>query len=1051
MKKLVQVLLLMTLPLAVMASELKEGTLSVLLFSEGKPLADNEIKVDGTKVFKTDVDGAVKISLIAGRHQIEIFGKNAAGENLGYFKKPVSVKEGRDTEIIATLSKTGADSIDIDTPVDVAKSMERKEEKATGEGRLAGQVLSSEGNVPIAGARVFVRGTAVDVRTDQNGRFSAKVPSGKSLSISVVHSAYSAQTIGGIVVKKDGTTSRTVKLTPASMELEEFVVLAPKIEGSIADVLEEEKQINAVANILGSEEISKKGDSDAAAALKRVTGVTLIGGKNIYVRGLGERYSNVELNSLPLPSPDPTKRVVPLDIFPSSMIGSMKVQKSGTADIPANFGGGYIDLRTKNKKEDDYVKIGLGVKGNSYTGTEVVSYEGSDTDWLGYDNGYRDMPSSILDYSSVNVGDKLGIYSVSRLGEDAFMQMTKDNAARNFNVFKESLPVGGSFNIEGLKNIEIDDENKLSIYGSYAYSQDHVYREEQFYTYRYDAQSQPVSLVSDGYKRIATSTYEHGLMLNADYSFADVLNLKYTKMFTHIGEKSTRETEGVFGSDFLYQYYTYLDWDEKTLNADQLTGEFDYELFNKKNILGFGLEYTTALLDQPNNLLYQDFLQDDERVFYPYDQNFLGRRLNSEDEVLAFYLNNKIMYDLFSKEDYIHFGINVSSKTRVSEYQKFFLNKTYYGINDYTSLPGGNPEYILDTYVRNNDEFYEMPFLIKDLFNPGDYFDAEVDETDLFFNIFTKIYDGLELLIGARYVDLTQTLFQYVEDNYNVIQKESEVLEVNDIYPSMSLKYTYNDDNVFDLAFSKTFITPDLREFSDGIYFHPYEVATVQGNSELVNTDIYSADFKYSYFFSDNSEFMKFGLFYKYLDKPIEDTQEITSSLPKYSYDNADYATLYGIEIDGRKNFGFLHNTLNNYFISGNFSYTESEVTLRDEQLDSLTTNHRQLQGLSTTVVNATLGYDSENRSVTLSYNKMGERIRKVGIINPQGVRFGDTYEVPPHLLDFVWIENFNNGLSTTLKIGNILDSEVLWEQDGKTIREYTTGQTFSFGASYKY
>ncbi len=222
-------------------------------------------------------------------------------------------------KIIATLSKTGADSIDIDAPVAVAASVERKEEKATGEGRLTGQVLSSEGNTPIAGARVFVRGTAVDVRTDENGRFSATVPSGKTLSISVVHSAYSAQTIGGISVKKDGILKNS-KLTPASMELEEFVVLAPKIEGSIADVVAEEKNINAVANILGAQEISKKGDSDAAAALKRVTGVTLVDGKDIYVRGLGDRYSNVELNSMPLPSPNPMKRSVPLDIFPLQLL-----------------------------------------------------------------------------------------------------------------------------------------------------------------------------------------------------------------------------------------------------------------------------------------------------------------------------------------------------------------------------------------------------------------------------------------------------------------------------------------------------------------------------------------------------------------------------------------------------------------------------------------------------------------------------------------------------------------------------------------------------------
>lgn len=1064
MKKLLYILLSVVIPFAAIAGEGEKGTLSLLLFSDGKPLTGNEIKVDGRLSYRTDRDGGVKVSLPAGRHRLEIFGKSADGQNLGYFKKPVAIKKGRNTEVIATFLEKGADSIDIDTPVKVAAFSEKKEEKATGRGTLIGTILSSEANTPVGGARIFVRGTGVDVRTDTQGRFTIEVPSGKRLSISVVHSAYSARTIGGIIVKKDGVASRTIKLTPASMELEEFVVLAPKIEGSITDVIAEEKEINAIANILGSEEFSKKGDSSAASALKRVTGVTLIGGKSIFVRGLGERYSNIELNSLPLPSPDPTKRVVPLNIFPSSMIGSMKVQKSGTADIPASFGGGYIDLRTKNKKEDDYIKIGMSIKGNVYTGTEVTSYNGSDTDWLGFDDGYREIPSEILEHSAVVVGEKMGIYSGSVLGEERYLQMTKDYAARDFSLFSEALPIGGSFSVEGLKNIEIDEENQLSIFGSYAYSQEHEYRKEHFFKYRYDSENQPTTMISDGYKGIASSEYSHGLMVNVDYAFSDVLNITYTKLFTHVGEKRTRETEGVFGSDFLYQYYTYLDWDEKTLNADQLSGAFDYQLFNRKSSFNFGLEYATALLDQPNNLLYQDFRRGEseeeyERLFFEGAQNFLGKRIYSEDDVLAFYLNNKIMYGFFSDEDYMQIGVSFSDKERASEYQKFYLKKNGgHGIDDYSSLPGGDPEYLLDTYVRSVEHYDDAPFLVKDLFKPADYYDAEVNEADLYFNMFAKPYERLEVMIGARYVDLTQTLYQYAPNNSRIIEKQEESLAVNDIYPSLSLKYNYDDKNIFDLALSRTFVIPDLREFSSGVYFHPYDVATVKGNPDLVNTDIYSTDLKYSYFFSED-EYVKFGVFYKYLDKPIEDTQENTSSLPIYSYDNADKATLYGIELDVRKSLDIFDKDLtlpyigelSRFYIAGNFSFSDSDVTLREEQLDTLTSNHRQLQGLSKSVFNATLGYEKEKRSIILSYNKMGERIRKVGIINEQGVCFGDTYEIPPHLLDFVWIEKFDNGLTAKLKVGNILDSEVVWERDGKRIREYTTGQTFSVGASYRY
>ena len=247
---------------------------------------------------------------------------------LGYFKKPIVIKEGKDTQVVASFTMDEPE-IDIDTPIGESESSAKKEKelKAKGLGTLNGRVITTDKGAPISGARVFVKGTSIDTRTDGNGNFSVKIPADSDVSVSVVHSAYSAQTLTEINVAKDGTVSRTIKLTPASLELEEFVVLAPKVEGSIADIMMEEKESSAIANILGSEEFSKKGDSDAASALKRVTGITLVGGKNIYVRGLGERYSNVEMNSMPLPSPDPTKRTVPLDIFPSSVIGSLKSSK----------------------------------------------------------------------------------------------------------------------------------------------------------------------------------------------------------------------------------------------------------------------------------------------------------------------------------------------------------------------------------------------------------------------------------------------------------------------------------------------------------------------------------------------------------------------------------------------------------------------------------------------------------------------------------------------------------------------------------------------------
>ena len=188
----------------------------------------------------------------------------------------------------------------------------------------------------------------------------------------------------------------------------------------------------------------------------------------------------------------------------------------------------------------------------------------------------------------------------------------------------------------------------------------------------------------------------------------------------------------------------------------------------------------------------------------------------------------------------------------------------------------------------------------------------------------------------------------------------------------------------------------------------------------------------------------------KYLDKPIEDVMLPSSSLPIYSYDNADNAVLYGLEIDGRKDLSFINPSLKNYYLSGNISFTESEVTLREEQESTYSTNYRQLQGLSPIVVNVTLGYDIKKRSVALSYNKMGERIRKVGMID-DGDYYPDHYEDPAALLDFVWIERFRSGFTLDLKIGNILQEETTWTQGGRVTKEYKKPMTFSVGFSYEF
>ena len=1059
--KIVTISLFAVIPPFAHAQEV--GTLSVFMLKSGKPLANNEIIIDAKKTIRTDTDGSVKITLTVGEHQIEIFGKSANGKNLGYFKKPVTIKEGKDTQVVASFTMSEPE-VDIDTPVGKIVADKKKEQKAKGKGTLHGRVITTDKQAPIEGARVFVKGTSIDTRTDASGNFTVQIPADSNVSISVVHSAYSSQTINDINVAKGGSISKTVKLTPASLELEEYVVLAPKVEGSIADIMAEEKESSAIANILGSEEFAKKGDSNAASALKRVTGITLVGGKSIYVRGLGERYSNIEMNSMPLPSPDPTKRTVPLDIFPSSVIGSLKVQKSASADIPSSFGGGYIDIRTKDVTNEDFIKISLGTKANSNTGKESNNYGGSNTDWLGYDNGYRAITNEILEAGEVHEGERIKGFTPEYFTEEQLVTFTKDFVDRNYNIHTRDLPIGLSGSMEAAKSFEINDEHKVSVFANYGYSQDHSQVEESFFGFDMGSDGQLHTQADKYGTNVKTkSSYYQGGSFNLGYNYLDLLKLKYTKLYTRNALQTTRVVDGIYGSNYDHLTDYFLDWEERILNVDQINGEFDYEVLNKKSKASFGLEYAEANLYQPNNFNYTYIEEQGVTHIDNTSSPHLASRLKSNDELFAMYVKNKTFIDWFSDEDTVEVGMNYSTKERISRQNKFNLRRIGSVELDDADLTADVESFYYE-YVRNNIPYNERAFIVSPAFKAADYFDAEVDELGLYGSTYIKPTDKIETTIGLRFVDLSQTVYQYKLDRNNpdmslrsLIQRIPESLEVTGFYPSASVKYKWDKDNHFDFAVSKTYIVPDLREFTDGEYFHPYDVATVKGNPNLENTDIYSMDLKYSHYMSD-SENIKAGLFFKWLDKPIEDVMIPSSSLPIYSYDNADTAILYGIEVDGRKNFDFLGKKYEKYYLSGNFSYTESDVTLRDEQLSTYSTNHRQLQGLSQIVLNATVGFDNDERNVALSYNKMGERIRKVGVIDEYA--YPDYYETPPQMLDFVWQEKFDKddlagfgieNLSAKVKIGNILDDETVWRQGSNITKTFKRGQTISVGISSKF
>ena len=172
------------------------------------------------------------------------------------------------------------------------------------------------------------------------------------------------------------TPTRPIIEAPA---LEEMLVTGRQQSGA-QSILQERMEDAFSADLMDSDQISRTGDSNVAIALTRVTGVTLNQGKYVYVRGLGERYSSVQLNGAQVPSPELTRNVLPLDIIPASIVDSLKIQKSYSPDLPANFGGGNVDIRTKSVPDDFVFNLSIGTGTNTGSGEDDLTYSGSGED-----------------------------------------------------------------------------------------------------------------------------------------------------------------------------------------------------------------------------------------------------------------------------------------------------------------------------------------------------------------------------------------------------------------------------------------------------------------------------------------------------------------------------------------------------------------------------------------------------------------------------------------------------------------------------------------------
>jgi TonB-dependent receptor len=826
------------------------------------------------------------------------------------------------------------------------------------------------------------------------------------------------------------------------------------------------RNTSEISAILDSSSIERAGDDNIAIALTRLAGLSLVRGKYVYVRGLGDRYSSASLNGLNLPSPEPLKRVVPLDLFPTSIIESSVVQKTYSADMPGEFGGGMVEIKTKAVPLDRIFEFSASASFNSATSLkdDGLMYDGGE-DSFGYDDGIRSIPSSVQD----------AINSRLKLDRSNFNTTQLANFGREFENSKlwviqsGEVPLDESYSLtygDSLDGLGIDQIINIPsatmgfmVTGGYKNSWD----TQEGIRQTGDLQSLGgiVNVVVQNNKTFRSTTNDITAYAMAVLGVeTDLSELKYTGLYIHKGSKEARILQGYDSSDSANVREDFLEFYERELTNHQLNFNKTFE--NGWN-LNVGLSDGEAERDSPYERVafYEDGNSDG---VYLYDVN-TGRNQTQfsmvEDQTTNVVIDLEIPLEIpFGSSTFLRAGVESLENDRSAE------------VRSYRFLAAGGPiprdglDNRID-YIFADQNFDPNRLMVIEntaSSSPAGYLGLlEVDAAYISFE--SKIGDNFEITAGIRQEDGLQQvntfdLFTGVDSTIDKSIEEDYTL------PSMTLTYLpeFDENLQFRLGLSQTIARPTFRELSPTLFIDVDTDRVIAGSLYLQDSEIDNIDLRAEYYFGLN-QFLTAGIFYKDILNPIEETVNESGDLIITSYQNVPTAEITGFEIEYEQIFEAIMDSSNDLIVKFNYTDTDSEVIVNpgDTYINNLGTSvnaqtllangrDTRLQGQSDSIANFQIGLDNlqDQSEATLIFNYVSDRVRARGIdVLP------DIIEEPPLLVDFTYSRVLaypNYDLKLSLELRNLLDEEYYASMRNIAIYDqYDLGQSASLGFKFSF
>ena len=897
---------------------------------------------------------------------------------------------------------------------------------AQNKGTISGVLTDKEtNNQPLPFANVLVKGTNTSANTDIDGKYSLSVNPGNYI---VIFSFVGYESVEQpVIVKANETITVNQVLSSGGYTLKDVVVKSATVsKQKESALLLEQKNAVDIKQSIGAQELSRKGVGDVAAAVAKTSGVSKQeGSNNVFVRGLGDRYNSTSMNGLPIPSNDPERKNIALDLFSTDIVEYISIDKSYTSKMYGDFAGGNVDIVSKDYRGKGMFEISLGSKVNS--------------------NAVQNADNFLLQQGP----NKSGFVSYG-VPSNA---LTGYNFENSLNPVKES-PIGGNFNLKAGKTFNIGEEGKLSLFGTASFNNGYEYREGLSQT----VNAQGVELKSFNEEKYTYNTNTTG-MFNANYRLNKNHKIGYNFLFINSSEQ-TRDT--YFGSDrdfdnddadLLVQRSTFT---QNTVFINQLLGNHK---INDKIDFDWGVSYNTVKGDMPDRTQNKMFLDRASGIYtiaqttitdnQRYYQNL------KEDEAAA---NLAFTYKLGDKENgesrgKIVAGYNGKFKKRDFEAIQFNLNVTQAGQN--TPVMPNNLDAFFNQQNYSNGTFGISAFAGM---TPQTY-SGDQDIHAGFASIEYKLTDKLSGVLGFRYEKISQMVTWRTQLDAS---GGKNTFDKNEFLPSLILKYKLNEKQNLRLAASKTYTLPQFKERALFIYEDVME--TKIGNPFLYPSQNYNLDLKWE-MFPKSDELFSVTAFGKYILDPINEVV-IASASNDISWVNiGDSGYAYGVELEARKNIFEIDSEFTNKLSFGfNASLMKTNQDIDSEKVRketnstlniSLTDTSSGFTGASDLILNADLSYTKNWKNdagitATIAYNHYSDKLYAIGALGK-----GNLVDKSMGSLDLVFKSKLNKNLGLDFGARNLLNPEFKRVQENASedvlVFNYKKGVTFGLGVNYQF